>query len=210
MRNESLYYEKLKVWILFSAFRIVKTVRTFIAIEIPEATKKTMAEVQTRLKGAGAEANWTRPEGIHLTLKFLDEVPEERISEVLTALMQVVEGQRIFRLQVAGAGVFPNEKNPRVVWIGVAGELDALMGLQHRVEEHMVRLGFQQEDRRFTPHLTLGRIKRPPMRGSWMQALESAGDISLPGFEVTAISLMKSELKKTGAVYTEIGRAGFL
>ena len=71
----------------------------------------------------------------------------------------------------------------------------------------MVRLGFQQEDRRFTPHLTLGRIKHLLLRGSWMRALEGVKDITLPGFEVTAISLMKSELKPTGAVYTEIGRA---
>jgi 2'-5' RNA ligase len=182
-------------------------VRTFIAIEIPEETKRAMAEVQARLKVSGAEANWTRPEGIHLTLKFLDEVPEERISEITAALQQAVEGRGRFRLTVAGIGVFPHERNPRVVWIGVSGELDKLRRLQVRVEEQMVRLGFQQEDRRFTPHLTLGRIKHLLLRGSWMRALEGVKDITLPGFEVTAISLMKSELQPTGAVYTEIGRA---
>jgi len=162
--------------------------------------------VQARLKDAGAEASWTRPEGIHLTLKFLGEMAEERIGEVTAALVQAAKGQRRFRLAVAGTGVFPSEKNPRVVWVGVSGELDRLMGIQLRVEEHLVRLGFQQEDRRFTPHLTLGRIKQLPSRGSWIPALQSTRDISLPGFEVAAISLVKSELKKTGAVYTEIER----
>jgi 2'-5' RNA ligase len=184
-----------------------KNMRTFIAIEIPEETKRAMAEVQARLKGSGAEANWTRPEGIHLTLKFLGEVPEGSVSDVTAALVQAANGRGRFHLKVAGTGVFPNEKSPRVVWIGISGELDKLRGLQIRVEEQMVRLGFQPEDRRFTPHLTLGRIKHFPSRGSWMHALEGVKDIDLPGFDATAISLMKSELKQTGAVYTEIGRA---
>ena len=181
--------------------------RTFIAIEIPEETKRAMAEVQARLKVSGAEASWTRPEGIHLTLKFLGEVPEERVGEITTALVQAVEGRGKFRLPVAGIGVFPNEKNPRVIWVGVSGALDKLMGLQLRVEEQMVRLGFPQEDRRFTPHLTLGRVKHLLLRRSWGRALESVRDVDLPGFEVASVSLMKSELQPTGAVYTEIGKA---
>jgi 2'-5' RNA ligase len=181
--------------------------RTFVAIEIPEETKRAVAEVQTRLKGSGTEASWTRPEGIHVTLKFLGEVPEERVNEIAAALAQAVEGRSRFRLNGAGIGAFPNEKDPRVVWLGLSGELDKLRGLQISVEEQMVRLGFQQEDRKFTPHLTIGRIKQLRSRASWMQTLEQVKDIELPAFDVTAIRLMKSELNRTGAVYTEIGRA---
>jgi 2'-5' RNA ligase len=189
-----------------SAIRFLN-MRTFIAIEIPEEMKRAIAEVQAQLKVSGADANWTRPEGIHLTLKFLGEVPEENVSEITAALVSAAEGRGRFHLQAAGTGVFPNEKAPRVVWIGISGELDKLMGLQISVEEQMVRLGFQQEDRRFKPHLTLGRIKHLPSYGSWMHALKGVRDIELPGFDATAISLMKSELGQTGAVYTEIGRA---
>lgn len=189
-----------------SAIRFLN-MRTFIAIEIPEETKRALAEVQARLKVSGAEASWTRPEGIHLTLKFLDEVPEERIGEIMAALMQAVEGRGRFRLTVAGTGVFPHERNPRIVWIGISGELDKLRKLQASVEAQMVRLGFQQEDRRFTPHLTLGRIKHLLLRGSWVRALEGVKDVTLSGFEVTAVRLIKSELQPTGAVYTEIGKA---
>jgi RNA 2',3'-cyclic 3'-phosphodiesterase len=181
-------------------------VRTFIAIEIPEDTKKAIAEVQERLKASGAEASWTRPESIHLTLKFLGEVPEERVSTVMAALVRSGEVLHTFRLTVAGTGVFPNVKDPRVVWVGVSGDLDQLKVLQISVEEQMVRLGFPQDDRRFTPHLTLGRIKRFSSRQDWKQALETVRGVKLPGFEVSAISLVKSELKKTGAVYTEMGR----
>ena len=180
--------------------------RTFIAVEIPEEVKRGMAQAQTRLKETGADASWTRPEGIHLTFKFLGEVQETRISEIMAALGRAAEGKSRFRLQVAGAGVFPNARNPRVVWVGVTGELDKLMALQVQVEEQMVRLGFEQEDRRFTPHLTLGRIKYLRSSDAWQRSLEAIKDITLPGFDVTAISLMKSELMRSGAVYTEIGR----
>jgi 2'-5' RNA ligase len=181
--------------------------RTFIAIEIPDATKTAMAAVQAQLKRSGVSASWTRPESIHLTLKFLGEVPEESVSAITEALKRSAEGLGRFHLRIAGTGVFPSEKNPRVVWIGVSGELDKLMGIQLRVEEQMVRLGFPQEDRKFTPHLTIGRIKHIPSRASWAHALESVKTVALPGFEAGAISLMKSELKPAGAVYTELGRA---
>jgi 2'-5' RNA ligase len=180
--------------------------RTFIAIEIPEEIKKRLAEAQALLKKSGAEAGWTRLEGIHLTLKFLGEVPETKTSEIAAALTQAMEGKSPFRLKFSGAGVFPHAQKPRVVWVGASGELDRLMGLQIIVEEQMVRLGFTQEDRFFQPHLTLGRIKSIRSREAWLKALDEISSVTTPEFEVTAISVMKSELKPTGAVYTEIGR----
>jgi 2'-5' RNA ligase len=111
-----------------------------------------------------------------------------------------------FRLDVAGVGAFPNPRNPRVVWIGVSGEIDVLTKLQTDVEEGITRLGFKQEDRAFTPHLTLGRIKFIRSRVTWLKALEEIKGIKLSAFDVHAVSLMKSELKPSGAIYTEIDR----
>lgn len=180
--------------------------RLFIAIEIPDGTKQEMAKAQEQLRRSGADAGWTRPEGIHLTLKFLGEVPETQIGGVKAALMKAAEGKGRFRLEVAGVGVFPNARNPRVAWIGVSGDLDNLAALQASIEEAMTEIGFEREEREFTPHLTLGRIKEIRSRDSWQKALDGIRDIRLPGFEVTAVSLMKSELKRTGAVYTEIAK----
>ena len=181
--------------------------RTFIAIEIPEEIKAEMAGIQDQLRSASVvDAGWTRPEGIHLTLKFLGEVPEANVPQMMNALTAVTAGTDMFRLDLAGVGTFPNPGSARVVWIGVEGDIDRLLKLQAAVEDAMDHLGFERENRKFTPHLTLARIKFIRSRKAWLSALDSVKDIRLPSFLVNAISLMKSELKPSGAVYTEIGR----
>ena len=189
-----------------SVFCVLITMRIFIAIEIPAEIKKRMAEAQGRLKVSGVEASWTRPEGIHLTLKFLGEVVEQRIPEVMNALALAVKGMDRFRIEIAGVGAFPNPKNARVVWIGVSGDIERLSSLQSSVEEAMSGMGMEREDRKFTPHLTLGRIKYIRSRDAWVNALDAMKDIRLSGFDAEAVSLMKSELQRSGAVYAEIGR----
>jgi 2'-5' RNA ligase len=180
--------------------------RTFIAIEIPAEIKKEMAEVQGRLKSPGVDAGWTRLEGIHLTLKFLGEIDEQRVPEIMNALTRAANGVGKFHLEIAGTGAFPNPKNARVVWIGVSGDIEKLAALQFSIEEAMAGLGMEREERKFTPHLTLGRIKYIRSRDAWVSALDALKDIRLAGFDVDAVSLMKSELQRSGAVYTEIGR----
>jgi 2'-5' RNA ligase len=178
--------------------------RTFIAIEIPEGIKQEMAKAQEKLKASGVEAGWTRPEGIHLTLKFLGDVPEAKVPDIRAALTGAVQNTGAFDLAVAGAGAFPNGKNARVAWLGVTGDLDRLSTLQARVEDAMEKVGFGREDRPFTPHLTLARIKYIRSRDRWLATLESIKDIRLPGFTVEHVRLMKSELRPSGAVYTEM------
>jgi 2'-5' RNA ligase len=181
--------------------------RTFIAIEIPEEIKRGISGVQEQLRKSGADAAWTRPEGIHLTLKFLGEVPESKIPEIMAALRSAAGGMGAIRLEVKGAGAFPNSKNPRVLWLGVRGDVDRLSALHASVEGTMVTLGFDPEERAFSPHLTLARIKHLRPRFSWHQAIEGIRDVNLGGIGATAVSLMKSELKRDGAVYAELGRA---
>lgn len=180
--------------------------RTFIAIEIPEEIKRQMAEVQARLRNAAIDASWPRPEGIHLTLKFLGEVAEALLPDITRALQGSVKGINPFRLEIAGTGAFPNARNARVVWIGLSGELEKLGLLQAAVENEMVRAGLEREDRPFKPHLTLARIKYVRSKDSLQKALEQEKDVRLAGFDVKAVSLMKSELKRTGAEYTELAR----
>jgi RNA 2',3'-cyclic 3'-phosphodiesterase len=180
--------------------------RLFIAIELPGEIKKQMAEAQRRLKGAGVDASWTRSGGVHLTLKFLGEIPEPKVPEIISSLTGAASGSGKFRLEVAGVGAFPNPRNARVVWIGVSGDIEKLTGLQAAIEDAMVRLGMEREERKFTPHLTLGRIRYIRSKESWLGALEELRDIRLPGFDVTSVSLMKSELRPSGAEYAEMGR----
>ena len=179
--------------------------RSFIAIEIPDEIKQGMTEIQSRLKGSGVDAGWTRPEGIHLTLKFLGEVPEAQVPEIRTALTRAVAGCGGFRLEVMGVGTFPDPKNARVVWIGLSDGTGKLVKLQTAVEDAMTGLGFEREARKFTPHLTLGRIRYIRSRDQWLRSLDTVKDARLPAFDVRTVSLMKSELKPSGALYTNMG-----
>jgi 2'-5' RNA ligase len=180
--------------------------RAFIAIEIPEGVKEGLARAQDRLKSAGVDASWSRSEGIHLTLKFLGEVSEELVPEIMQALALELGGTERFRLVPDGVGTFPNPASARVVWVGITGDVARLVALQDAVEKAMVGMGMERDDRSYTPHLTLGRIRRIRKPDVWLKGLEAIKNFRLPGFDVTAISLISSELRPSGAAYRELGR----
>src|SRR5512140_1359191 len=136
--------------------------RTFIALEIPESILDQISEIQTRFKAdlPGSIIRWTKPDGIHLTLKFLGQTPNDQIDLIVSTLRAAVSTQPAFTLEVSGAGCFPNLHQPRIVWIGVHEEQAAhqLRTLQHAVEAATEPLGYPIERREFSPHLTLGRV----------------------------------------------------
>jgi RNA 2',3'-cyclic 3'-phosphodiesterase len=132
-------------------------------------------------------------------------VPESKVLEIMNGLQHAAEGIGPFRLEVGGVGTFPSPKNARVVWVGLSGDIEKLSRLQAAVEETISNIGFERDERAFTPHLTLGRIKYIRSRDRWLKALDEVKDIRLSGFDVAAVSLMKSGLKPSGAVYTEVG-----
>jgi RNA 2',3'-cyclic 3'-phosphodiesterase len=180
--------------------------RLFIAIEIPGEIKQKMADVQRRLRDTDVDVGWTRPEGIHLTLKFLGEITESKVPDIMGTLARALGGTGGFRLEIERVGTFPSPKNARVVWVGVSGDGERLINLQTAVEDAMAELGMERDDRPFTPHLTLGRIKYLRSKEKWLNILDEIKNIKLAGFDVTAVALMKSELRRTGAVYSEMGR----
>ena len=186
---------------LYSCF-----MRTFIAIEIPEETRQGLRDAQRVLRTDAVDASWPKPEGIHLTLKFLGEIPETQIPEITNALTAAAAGTVRFRLAVRGTGTFPNARNARVVWAGMSGEIDKLKRLQAAVEDAMTQAGFARENRPFTPHLTLGRIKYIRSREAWARTLDQVKNLTLPEFDVSSFSMIKSELKRTGAEYTQIAK----
>jgi 2'-5' RNA ligase len=181
-------------------------IRTFIAIEIPEEIKARMVDIQADLRKSGAQVGWVRPEGVHLTLKFLGDMEAGRIDELGKAIESAVSDIKPFALEAKGIGVFPTARAPRVVWLGLVGDLDTLAALYERVEAAAEGLGFRREDRPFKPHLTLGRVKSPGGRDALMRLVSGHEKAELGSFTADAVSVMKSELKPAGAVYTEIRR----
>jgi RNA 2',3'-cyclic 3'-phosphodiesterase len=180
--------------------------RTFIAIEIPSEIKSALAALQTELRRAGADVNWTKPKNLHLTLNFLGEVDERRMAEVEKTCVSSAAEFRPFTLTLKDTGVFPNEKQPRVLWAGLSGDVENVVEMHRRLDERLALIGFKREEKRFHPHLTVGRLKSN-QNSRELLALADAHSLPALSFLVTEIVIMKSELHPAGAEYTPMAKA---
>ena len=178
-------------------------IRAFFAIELPGNVKDEIGRLQESLKKTGADVKWVRPQGVHLTLKFLGQVAEEVIDPLAEAVSRTVASFPALELQLSQAGVFPGQKRPRVAWVGLDGDLAGLASLQKAVEERAAEFGFAMEKRPFNPHLTLGRVRSGRNKNLLLAALEGLepNPLRLVAREVI---LFKSDLKPSGAVYTPL------
>jgi RNA 2',3'-cyclic 3'-phosphodiesterase len=179
--------------------------RTFIAIEIPSEVKSALVALQDDLRRAGADVSWTRPENIHLTLRFLGEVDERRIGEVEKVCVTSAAEFQPFTLSLNDTGVFPNARQPRILWAGLAGEIEKAVEMRKRLDDGLALIGFEREDKDFNPHLTIGRVKSN-RKTRELIALADARRVPTLSFVVTEIVLMKSELHPAGARYTPIAK----
>jgi 2'-5' RNA ligase len=181
-------------------------IRSFIAIELPEETRKTLSAVQEELKESGAGVRWVRPGSIHLTLKFLGNIHPTQVEDVASAMVEVVRDHPPIGLCASGLGAFPSKRKPRVIWVGLEGEVERLASIQTRLETVLEPLGFAREKRSFRPHLTIGRVKS---RRGLQSLLEAMAAVKLPefnSFDADEIILYKSDLRPTGAIYTKLHR----
>ena len=184
-------------------------IRSFIAIELPDEIRHALAEVQKHLRRDVAGVRWVEPGSIHLTLKFLGDIPAEQIQPIVAAAMGAVQDEPPVSLGVSGLGAFPNPRRPRVIWVGIEGDVARLGRLQARLEEALEPLGFPREERAFRPHLTVGRVKDPRRPPDLTRPL---ADVAVPrcnSFDVREILLYKSDFRPTGAIYTKLQHLPF-
>jgi len=150
---------------------------------------------------------WVNPDSIHLTLKFLGNIAIDRTGEITRAMEEAVQGISPFHLEVKELGVFPNLRRVQVAWVGISGDVDKLSQLQKRIETNLTPLGFAPESRAFTPHLTLARLRDQASldeRQRFGQLITNAKFEAAYTIEVDAISLMRSQLTREGAIYSRI------
>jgi 2'-5' RNA ligase len=178
--------------------------RAFVAVDLPESLRSALAEAQQEFHGACREVRWTRPEGVHLTLKFLGEISDEQAQKVQEALSQVGWFDP-FSLEVKGFGFFPDARRPRVFWAGVSSP-PALGGLVERVESLMDSAGFPREARSYSPHLTLARFQAPRPQPALESAAAARSGIPLGNFTVSKFFLFESKLSPQGARYRKVMR----
>jgi 2'-5' RNA ligase len=190
----------------------MQTLRTFIAIELDQELRDKLRALQVRLNGQvhPRSVRWVRPEGIHLTLKFLGDTPLDRIEGVKEALSRAAAGARPFTFSVGGLGCFPNARRPRVVWVGLQEVTGILFQLKRAVEEEVAPLGFPAEKRPFHPHLTLGRVNRRATKSEGREIGEIVATSAIGTVDemtVSAVTYIQSELLPSGAVYTNLHEA---
>jgi len=187
-------------------------IRSFIAIELPEEAKEGLARLRSELERDEHKfVKWVAPGGIHLTLKFLGNIPSKRVAEITEAIEEATQGISPFNLEISGLGAFPSLKQARVFWVGIGGEVDKLSRLQQNIDSALAILGFAKEERSFVPHLTLARIRQgapPPERRSFGELIGSTVFEDKYHVEVEAINLMRSQLTPAGAIYTCLSVVG--
>ena len=176
--------------------------RTFIAIPFPETTQMKVDKLLSDLRKMDAAVRWVPARNLHLTLKFLGDVEEACLDDLFVGIQKAAEGIEPFQITLTGLGAFPNVRRPRVLWIGMDYP-EAMQRLYEKIEEELFHLKFPREKRKFSPHLTIGRVKG--QRG--IEALMSVVERTEFGPErvtVDHVVAMKSDLRPTGAVYSAL------
>jgi 2'-5' RNA ligase len=187
-------------------------IRSFIAIELPEEAKEGLARLKKELERDEHKfVKWVNPRGIHLTLKFLGNIPSKQVAEITEAIEGAVQGISPFHLEIGGLGAFPSLRQARVFWVGIGGEMDKLSRLQQNIDSALAAVRFAKEERSFVPHLTLARIRQgasPLEKRSFGELVGSTIFEDKYHVKVESISLMRSQLTPAGAIYTCLSLVG--
>lgn len=178
--------------------------RIFIAVPLDSSLREAVRALEARIEAAGARARWVRPENLHFTLRFLGHIGDTELQRVREAARRACAGVEAFRITLSGVGAFPGPQRPQVVWIGVGEGAGPMVGLARRLEDALAAAGFPREDRAFTPHLTLARVKEARLWRDLSRVLPSFEGERAGEQAVTFLLVMESLLRPQGAVYTPV------
>ncbi len=185
--------------------------RLFWAIPLPEEIHTAIAHIQEELahRVPRDSVRWTPPHNVHLTLVFLGNRPRNEVAALVERTKEALDGIPPFQMELEAVGVFPNYRRPRIVWLGVGGNTDTLVRVQAAVARAMALMGWKPEARPFTPHLTIGRVRKGLDNATLAQLGETVRRVKVDPFglhEVREVILFRSDLRPTGAVYTPVGK----
>ncbi len=179
------------------------TIRTFIAVELPQDTKMAVDKLTTELRDYGSGINWVKAANLHITLRFLGDIDEQLIPNLTEHIKTNIYSFGKFDLSFLGLGGFPNMKTPRVIWAGTETGNDKLRDLATSVELSCIESKLGRGDKRFLPHLTIGRVKNPYGIDKLLRKIESKSFCTEP-FEINEIIIFKSDLSPSGPKYTPL------
>ena len=185
-------------------------IRAFLAVSPDAQVKRALADVVSQVRGTGAAGiALVRPDSVHLTLKFLGDISKAQVDAVERAVTVAVSGISELSLTLGRAGVFPSSGSPRVLWVGLEGDLDGLAELQWSVEQATEAAGFARERRRFSPHLTIGRVRDGARPEQIRRAIEGLLSAKVPAdvrLDVRSVDLVRSILLPSGAIYERLAQ----
>lgn len=182
-----------------------KSIRAFLAIDPSQEVLDEVGRIQERFKKTiQGDIRWVRPEGIHLTLKFFGYVSEADIANISQVVKNNIINIKPFTLNIRRAGVFPSINRARVLWLGMDGDIDVLIRLQKEIDTELQKYGFEVENRPFSPHLTLARIKEPKGLIGLAKIMEKSEEYTAGSFSIGGLNLFKSTLTPKGAIYTKL------
>ena len=185
---------------------MAETARTFIAIELPPQVHAHLADCQQRLRRAGGDVRWVRPDLIHLTLVFMGNVPTDMLADLEKTVREAAAPFAALAMRVQSAGRFPPRGLPRTIWIGIEEPGGGLAALQKALAQATAAFAEKEEDRSYTPHLTLGRVKSPRGGRDLAGAVDAMAGETGPSFEAREVTIFKSDLSPQGPTYTPLAK----
>ena len=181
-----------------------RVIRTFVAICLDAELRRAISAAAERVKKLVPNVKWVAPDNLHVTLKFLGGITDKRVASVKAALDELACEFEAFDMTVAGLGVFPNPRRPRVIWVGIENGREQLVALAKAIEDRLVKAGFEKEDKPFKSHITIGRVREGKPVGDLTDAVEGAAANEIGLQRVDRIVVMESVLKPQGPEYTPL------
>ncbi len=182
-----------------------KKIRAFLAIELPQNVKGSLESLRQEIHSPLFDVRWVSQKNMHLTLRFFGEIFEKEIQKISEATQMAVAKTAPFQLHLHGLGAFPSVKSPKVIWIGMT-QSGPLINLENNLSIELKKLDYPPGDKPFHPHLTLGRAKSTRGKKDLVRLLEKNQNRSLEQMQVDQVTLIKSDLRPTGPVYTALHR----
>ena len=178
-----------------------RLLRTFLSIPVPNEVHSLMDKLQNTVNTNGAIVNWIRKGNIHLTLKFIGDVPEDDVDMVSNTIKNIISSSNSVQLQISDTGCFPKKTRPRILWLGINGDLTPLQDIVNNINDALDPLGYPKENKEYVPHLTLARIKYPQKNTPDISSFLNA-EYEPIKLQTNKIHFMRSELFFKGSVYT--------
>ena len=180
-------------------------IRSFLAFRLPADIKSKVAQVSGELRRSSINAKWVKVDNIHLTIVFLGDITQEGVISIRKDIGDVCAQYQAFDISLKGIGVFPDSRRPRVVWLGLNGDLDRLSGFRDELQGRLEPFGVKSETRSFKPHITLGRFRKQVRINTEQESIFSGyHELHGPAGQLNELTMFRSDLKPSGAVYSVI------